>query len=84
MYPESAPMVASGNVMTETAIDTGLFRDLTFRSASLKRGAWSVRVYYKPLVSWIWGGALLMALGGGLALQRSALSTGRKKATRGP
>ena len=26
-----------------------------------------MRVYYKPFVSWIWGGAVLMALGGGLA-----------------
>jgi len=28
MYPEKRTYVASGNVMTETAIDTGLFRDL--------------------------------------------------------
>jgi len=26
-----------------------------------------VRVYYKPFIVWIWGGCLLMALGGGLA-----------------
>jgi len=31
-------------------------------------GAWSVRVYHKPFVTWIWGGCLLMALGGLLAL----------------
>ena len=31
-------------------------------------GAWSVRVYLKPFVTWIWGGCLLMALGGLLAL----------------
>ena len=31
-------------------------------------GAWSVRVYHKPFVTWIWGGCLLMALGGFLAL----------------
>ena len=30
--------------------------------------AWGVRVYYKPFVDWIWGGAFLMALGGFLAL----------------
>ena len=29
--------------------------------------AWSVRVYYKPFVVWIWGGCLLMACGGVLA-----------------
>jgi cytochrome c-type biogenesis protein CcmF len=27
-----------------------------------------VRVYYKPFVTWIWGGCILMALGGFLAL----------------
>ena len=27
-------------------------------------GAWSVRIYYKPFVDWIWGGCALMALGG--------------------
>ena len=31
-------------------------------------GAWSVRVYYKPFVDWIWGGAFIMALGGLLAV----------------
>ena len=30
-------------------------------------GEWAVRVYYKPFVDWIWGGCLLMALGGLLA-----------------
>jgi cytochrome c-type biogenesis protein CcmF len=27
-----------------------------------------VRIYYKPFVDWIWGGCLLMALGGLLAI----------------
>jgi cytochrome c-type biogenesis protein CcmF len=30
--------------------------------------AWVVRVYYKPFVDWIWGGCLIMACGGVLAL----------------
>jgi cytochrome c-type biogenesis protein CcmF len=29
--------------------------------------AWIVRVYFKPFVSWIWGGCLLLALGAALA-----------------
>ena len=29
--------------------------------------AWTMRVYYKPFVTWIWGGCLLMALGGAMA-----------------
>ena len=36
-------------------------------SAPSEAAVWSVRVYYKPFVTWIWGGCLLMALGGGLA-----------------
>jgi cytochrome c-type biogenesis protein CcmF len=88
MYPEKRAYL-SGNAMTETAIDTGLFRDLYISlGEALPDGAWSVRVHYKPFVSWIWGGALLMAMGGGLAVsdrryalaarkQRSALKSAR-------
>ena len=69
MYPEKRNYSASGNVMTETAIDTGLLRDLYVSLGEpVGSGSWSVRVYYKPFVDWIWGGALLMACGGGLAL----------------
>jgi cytochrome c-type biogenesis protein CcmF len=69
MYPEKRNYTASGNVMTETAIDSGLFRDLYISLGEpVAGGAWSVRVYYKPFVGWIWGGAVLMAIGGGLAL----------------
>ncbi|HJX89058.1 MAG TPA: heme lyase CcmF/NrfE family subunit [Pyrinomonadaceae bacterium] len=69
MYPEKRNYTASGNVMTETAIDTGFLRDLYVSLGEpVGSGSWSVRVYYKPFVDWIWGGALLMACGGGLAL----------------
>jgi len=69
MYPEKRVYTATQNVMTETAIDTGLFRDLYLSLGEpVNGGAWSVRVYYKPFVDWIWGGAFFMALGGGLAL----------------
>ena len=33
-----------------------------------QRPAWVARMYYNPLVSWIWLGALVMAFGGGLSL----------------
>ena len=29
---------------------------------------YTLRLYYKPLISWIWGGAALMAVGGLIAL----------------
>lgn len=82
MYPEKRNYTASGNVMTETAIDTGLTRDLYVSLGEPVNGrAWSVRVYYKPFVDWIWGGALLMACGGGLALsdRRYALAARKQR-----
>ena len=55
--------------MTEAAIDAGLLRDVYVSLGEpIDERAWSVRVYYKPFVDWIWGGCLLMALGGLLAL----------------
>jgi len=57
-----------GSPMTEAGIDPGLTRDLYVSlGEDLGGGAWSVRVYYKPFVRWIWVGALIMAFGGGLA-----------------
>jgi len=80
LFPEKRNYTASGNVMTETAIDSGLFRDLYVSLGEpVSGGAWSVRVYYKPFVGWIWGGALLMALGGGLALSDRRYALARQK-----
>jgi cytochrome c-type biogenesis protein CcmF len=82
MYPEKRNYTASGNVMTETAIDTGFLRDLYVSLGEpVGSGSWSVRVYYKPFVDWIWGGALLMACGGGLALsdRRYAIAARRQR-----
>jgi cytochrome c-type biogenesis protein CcmF len=69
LYPERRNYTVSRMPMTETAIDRGFTRDLYVSLGEpLSATAWSVRVYYKPLVGWIWGGCLLMALGGVLAV----------------
>jgi len=86
MYPEKRLYVAGGNPMTETAIDSGVFRDLyVSMGEEVTPGIWIVRVYYKPFVGWIWGGAVLMALGGGLALsdRRYALARQKERAAKG-
>ncbi|WP_031432356.1 heme lyase CcmF/NrfE family subunit [Methylomarinum vadi] len=56
--------------MTEAAIDAGLFRDLFVAIGEPlgDQGAWSLRVYYKAFIRWIWLGALFMAGGGLLAI----------------
>mgnify|MGYP006269271491 CR=1 FL=1 len=53
------------NPMTEAAIDPGLTRDLYVALGDpMEGGAWSVRLYYKPFIRWVWLGGLLMMLGG--------------------
>jgi cytochrome c-type biogenesis protein CcmF len=55
--------------MTEAAIDLGFTRDLYVSLGEpISADEWSVRIYNKPFVDWIWGGCLLMALGGFLAI----------------
>ena len=52
--------------MTEAAIDAGLFRDLFVAIGEPlgDQGAWSLRIYYKAFIRWIWMGAVFMAAGG--------------------
>ncbi len=69
LYPEKRRYTVQNQIMTEAAIDSGLLRDLYVALGEpLDDGAWSVRLYHKPFVNWIWGGCLLMALGGVLAI----------------
>jgi cytochrome c-type biogenesis protein CcmF len=57
------------NPMTEAAIDRGFTRDVYIAlGEDLGNGAWTARLYLKPFINWIWIGALLMALGGLLAV----------------
>ncbi len=73
LKPEKRVFNASGTTMTEAAINTGFLGD---RYVSLGEpitdkgdaGAWSVRVYVKPFVDWIWFGCFFMALGGFVAM----------------
>ena len=50
----------------------------------LKDGTWAVRVYFHPLVRWIWSGALIMAFGGLLSLSDRRLRVGAPKRARTP
>ena len=73
LHPEKRVYAASGQSMTEAAIDTGVTGDLYVSlgepvTPDGYAGAWGVRIYVKPFVDWIWGGCILMALGGFLAI----------------
>ena len=71
LFPEKRVYNAQGMPMTEAAIDSGPFGDLYVslgEPVDAEGKAWAVRVYLKPFVTWIWGGCMLMALGGLIAL----------------
>lgn len=55
--------------MTEAGISPAIIHDLyASLGEPLSDGAWSVRIYHKPMVEWIWMGCAMMAFGGLLAL----------------
>jgi len=72
LHPEKRIYNVQKMPMTEAAIDSGVTGDIYISLGEpidpTGLGAWSVRVYHKPFVTWIWGGCVLMALGGALAL----------------
>ena len=68
LFPERRVYTVQEQTMTEAAIDSGLTRDLYVSLGDpLPGGSWVVKVQHKPFVDWIWGGCLIMALGGLLA-----------------
>ena len=80
LHPEKRIYTASGMPFTESAIDYGFTRDLyTALGESLDGGAWSVRLFHKPFVVWIWVGAVLMALGGALSITDRRYRSSRNK-----
>jgi cytochrome c-type biogenesis protein CcmF len=65
-HPEKRAYASGGSIMTETAIDGGLRRDLYVAMGDPlgPDGSWALRLHVKPFIRWIWLGALMMALGG--------------------
>ncbi len=68
LRPQKRIYSASNMPMTEAGIDGDFTRDLYVSLGErLDGNAWSVRIYVKPFIRWIWLGALLIAAGGFLA-----------------
>ncbi len=69
VYPEKRVYPVAAMPTTEAGIDYGFTRDLYLVIGDAQaNGSWAVRSYYKPFANWIWGGAMLMALGGMISL----------------
>ena len=64
LQTEKRTYFPSGQVTTEAAIDTGIFRDFYISMGdNFKGDSWSFKLQSKPFIRWIWLGALLITLG---------------------
>ena len=80
--PEKRTYPVARMPTTEAGIDNGFLRDVYVVIGDAQdNGGWAVRSYYKPLANWIWGGSILMALGGILSLtdRRYRVAAGARK-----
>ncbi|CAE6694518.1 heme lyase CcmF/NrfE family subunit [Candidatus Nitrotoga fabula] len=69
LYPEKRIYTRQDSAMTEGAIYSSPFRHLyAALGEQVSQDEWIVRVQHKPMVNWIWGGCIIMALGGLLAV----------------
>ena len=80
--PQKRQYLVQKNWMTEAGIQANWNKDLFVALGDqLGNDAWSVRIQYKPMIRFIWLGALVMALGGLLAAtDRRYRSTVRERA----
>ena len=86
LNPEKRVYPVAGMPTTEAAIDFGFSRDLYLvLGDKQKEGGWTVRSYIEPFANWLWGGALLMAFGGGLSLsdRRYRVAAGARRVPAG-
>lgn len=82
LYPEKRTYPVQAMPTTEAAIDYRFLRDIYVVIGDPQDdGGWVMRVYIKPLANWIWGGCILMALGGLLSLsdRRYRVAAGARK-----
>jgi cytochrome c-type biogenesis protein CcmF len=65
LTPEKRVYRAQSMPMTEASLDVGPLRDIYVSLGDrVESGAWIVSLHYRPFISWIWLGCILMGLGG--------------------
>lgn len=85
LFPEKRFYPIAGMPTTEAAIRNGFWRDIYIAIGDPQEGGgWAVRTYIKPFANWIWGGSILMALGGLVSLtdRRLRVAAGAAKVPR--
>jgi cytochrome c-type biogenesis protein CcmF len=83
LHPEKRIYPVAGMPTTEAGIDSGWTRDVYFALGDPQpSGGWALRTWIKPFANWIWGGTIIMALGGLISLsdRRYRVAAGAAKA----
>ncbi len=83
LNPERRIYPVAGMPTTEAGIDSGFTRDVYIALGDPQAaGGWALRTWIKPFANWIWGGTIIMALGGFLSLsdRRYRVAAGAAKA----
>ncbi|MEZ5670351.1 MAG: heme lyase CcmF/NrfE family subunit [Alphaproteobacteria bacterium] len=84
LTPERRLYPVERQTTTEAAIRGGVAGDLyAVIGEPDGNGAWVTRLYYEPLVGWIWFGAVMMAAGGVLSLSDRRVKIGATARKRG-
>ncbi len=86
MAPEKRNYPVARMPTTEAAIDYRVLRDLYVVIGDAQSdGGWTIRTYIKPFANWMWGGCLMMALGGLLSLsdRRFRVAAGARRTAQG-
>jgi cytochrome c-type biogenesis protein CcmF len=74
LRPEKRRYFSTNDILTEAAIDSNFWGDRYVAlgeflgKTATGSDAWAIRIHDKPFVNWIWLGALMMALGGFIAV----------------
>jgi len=87
LNPERRIYPVAGMPTTEAGIDSGFTRDVYIALGDPQAGGgWALRTWIKPFANWIWGGTIIMALGGFLSLsdRRYRVAAGAAKAPAAP
>jgi len=87
LHPERRIYPVAGMPTTEAGINGGITRDVYVTLGDPQDGGgWALRVWIKPFANWVWGGAIIMALGGCLSLsdRRYRIAAGASRRRREP
>jgi len=80
LYAEKRQYDIGMQFMTEAAIDAGFTRDLYLAlGEQLSNGGWSLRIYHKPYVRWMWLGGILISLAGFMILGDKRYRSNKKR-----